>query len=118
MATFALAAVVPGFAQTARDAALRITVSDQTGAVIVNARVTIQPTEPAGEAVEIVTDERGEAAFATLVPGRYSVRAAFPGFEPKQLDDLRLRAGSSTRREMKLSLAKVVGGRGRRSGPA
>jgi hypothetical protein len=98
---------VPALAQTARDAALRITVSDPTDAVIVNARVTIQPTEPAGEAVEVVTDGRGEAVFATLVPGRYSVRAEFPGFEPKQMDDLRLRSGSNTRREMKLSIANV-----------
>jgi Carboxypeptidase regulatory-like domain len=106
--TLAGGGVVPVVAQTARDAALRITVSDQTGAVIVNARVTIQPTEPAGEAVEIATDDRGEAVLATLVPGRYSVRAAFPGFESRQLDDLRLRAGSNTRRELKLSIAKVA----------
>jgi Carboxypeptidase regulatory-like domain len=99
---------VPVSAQATRAAALRVTVADQTGAVIVNARVTILPVEPAGEPVEVVTDERGEALAATLAPGRYSVRAEFPGFEPRQLDDLRLRAGSSTRREMKLNLAKVA----------
>ena len=70
--------------------------------------VTILPTDPAGRHIEVVTDERGEAAFATLAPGRYSVRAEFPGFEPRQLDDVRLRAGSNTRREMKLTLAKVA----------
>ena len=87
---------------------LRITVADQTGAIIVNAKVTIQPVEPAGQPVEVMTDERGEAVVATLAPGRYSVRAEFPGFEPRQIDDVRLRAGSSTRREMKLNLAKVA----------
>jgi Carboxypeptidase regulatory-like domain len=101
---------VPVFAQTTRDAALRVTVADQTGAIIVNAKVTIQPVEPAGPAVEAVTDERGEALVGTLAPGRYSVRAEFPGFEPRQLDDLRLRAGSSTRREMKLNLGSIRAG--------
>ena len=99
---------LPALAQTGRDAALRITVADQTGAIIVKARVTVVPLEPAGAPIEVVTDERGEAALATLVPGRYLVRAEFPGFDPRQLDDLRLRAGSSTRREMKLDLAKVA----------
>ena len=98
----------PAWAQTARDASLRITVLDQTGAIIVNSQVTIVAVDPAGQAVEVVTDERGEAVAATLAPGRYSVRAEFPGFEPRQIDDLRLRAGSNTRREMKLNLAKVA----------
>jgi hypothetical protein len=96
------------WAQPARDASLRVTVVDQTGAIIVNSQVTIVPVEPVGQAVEVVTDERGEAVAATLAPGRYSVRAEFPGFEPRQIDDLRLRAGSNTRREMKLNLAKVA----------
>ncbi len=73
----------PALAQAARDASLRVTVVDQTGAIIVNSQVTIVPVEPAGQAVEIVTDERGEAVAATLAPGRYSVRAEFPGFEPR-----------------------------------
>ncbi len=98
----------PALAQTARDASLRITVLDQTGAIIVNSQVTIVPVDPAGQAIEVVTDARGEAVAATLAPGRYSVRAEFPGFEPRQIDDLRLRAGSNTRREMKLNLAKVA----------
>ena len=101
-------AVPPAVAQTTRDAALRVTVADQTGAIIVNAKVTVLPIDPAGAAVEIVTDERGEAHLTSLLPGRYAVRAEFPGFEPRQLDDVRVRAGSSTRREMKLNLAKVA----------
>ena len=98
----------PALAQTARDASLRITVARPDRRRHRQRQVTIQPVEPAGQAIEVVTDERGEAVAATLAPGRYSVRAEFPGFEPRQLDDLRLRAGSSTRREMKLNLAKVA----------
>jgi hypothetical protein len=98
----------PAQAQTARDAALRVTVADQSGAVIVNAKVTVVPTEPAGAPIEVATDERGEASLTSLAPGRYAVRAEFPGFDPRQIDDVRLRAGTSTRREMKLNLAKMA----------
>jgi Carboxypeptidase regulatory-like domain len=103
------AAIVPwAAAQTARDAGLRIVVFDPTGAVIVNASVRLLPTEPSGEAIDGVTNSQGEATFTRLVPGRYAVSAGFPGFEPKQIDDVRLRAGSTPRREIKLNLAKVA----------
>jgi hypothetical protein len=98
----------PAQAQNARDAVLRVTVADQTGAVIVNAKVTVVATDPAGAPLEIATDEHGEVHLTSLAPGRYAIRAEFPGFDPRQLDDVRLRAGSSTRREMKLSLAKMA----------
>ena len=98
----------PALAQSARNATLQVTVIDQSGAIIVNARVTVQPIDPAGPPVEIMTDARGEATARSLAPGRYSLRAEFPGFEPRLIDDVRLRAGSSTRREMKLALARVA----------
>src|ERR1700752_1299185 len=85
----------PAFAQAGREAALRVTVADQTGAIIVNARVTVLPTEPAGPRIEVLRDEHGDASLSALPPGRSSVRAEFPGFEPRQLDDLRLRGGSN-----------------------
>jgi hypothetical protein len=56
-----VAGATPVRAQEPREAALRITVSDPTGAIIVSARVTVLPTEPAGPPHEAVTDERGEA---------------------------------------------------------
>ncbi|HET7217304.1 MAG TPA: carboxypeptidase regulatory-like domain-containing protein, partial [Vicinamibacterales bacterium] len=95
-------------AQTNRDASIKVVVVDQTGAVIVNAAVRLQPIEPAGPTVDAVTNDQGEAAFAGLAPGRYAVRAEFPGFDPKQLDDVRVRAGGMARRELKLSIAKVA----------
>jgi Carboxypeptidase regulatory-like domain len=104
----ALALADPSSAQTPREAGLRVIILDPTGAVIVNAAVSLVPVEPAGQAIETLTNDRGEAVFSGLAPGRYVVRAGFPGFEPKQIDDLRLRAGSTPRREMTLNLAKVV----------
>jgi Carboxypeptidase regulatory-like domain len=95
-------------AQAPRDTAVRIVVFDQSGGIIVNAVVRLLPIEPAGQPVETTTNDQGEAVFTGLTAGRYAVSAGFPGFETRQIDDLRLRAGSSTRREMKLNLAKVA----------
>ena len=98
---------VPAAAQSApRDATLRIVVADQTGAVIVGARVTLQATAPAGAPIVAVTNERGEALFTGLTPGRYSAQAQFEGFETQQVTELRLRAGAS-RREIRLPIARV-----------
>lgn len=97
----------PAASQTTRDAALRVSVVDQSGAVIVNAKVTLQPLDPSGQPIETTTNDRGEAAFTSLLPGRYAIRAEFPGFDPRRIDDVRLRAGSNPRREMKLNLAKI-----------
>jgi hypothetical protein len=95
-------------AQTSRDTAIRVVVVDQTGGIIVNAIVTLQPIDPAGAAIEAKTNDQGEAIFGGLTAGRYAVRSEFPGFEPKQLDDVRVRRGTTARREMKLNLAKVA----------
>jgi hypothetical protein len=101
-------ASAPLAAQSASgDATLRIVVADQSGAVIVGARVTLQATSPAGAAVETVTDQRGEATFGSLAPGRYTVQAGFDGFETQRINDLRLGRGA-TRRAMRLPIAKVA----------
>jgi hypothetical protein len=94
-------------AQTPKEATLKVTIADQSGAVIPGARVTLQPADPAGAAKEILTDEKGEAEFAGLAPGRVTVRAEFPGFETRQIDDLRLRAGL-TKRDLRLPIGKVT----------
>ena len=108
LTVIAMASAATAAPQPPRDAALRIVVLDPTGAVIVNATVRLLPVEPSGGAIEAVTNQQGEAIFTALPPGRYSASAGFPGFEPKQIDDVRLRAGSNGRREMKLNLAKVA----------
>jgi hypothetical protein len=92
-------------AQSAKEATLRVTVLDQSGAIIPAARVTLQPVDPAGAPRELTTDERGEAVFTALPLGRYVVRGEFAGFEPGQIEDLRLRAGA-TRRELRLPIAR------------
>ena len=76
----------PRVAETDKDAMLRVTVLDQSGAIIPAAHVTLQPIDPPGAPQELSTDQRGEAVFTGLPPGRYAVRAEFAGFEPRQID--------------------------------
>ena len=71
---------------------------DPTGAVLPNATVTIVGTEAATKAATldpVKADDKGQATIDKLVPGRYTVRAEFPGFTPAELKDQRLRAGDN-----------------------
>src|SRR5262245_7436795 len=100
--TFFLAA--PALAQSRTDATLHLTVVDESGGVIVGARVEVKPLA-GGEAVSLDTGGRGEATFAALAPGRFAIHVEASGFEPSDVRDLRLRAGDA-RREIKLGIAQ------------
>ena len=79
-AALALFLASPVLAQTSTtDAQLRLTIVDQTGAVIPAATVTVKPA--AGEPVVFVSDEQGIATSA-LTPGAVTVQVEFPGFLP------------------------------------
>lgn len=91
---FAQAATAPA----ANAGTLRVTVVDQTGAVIVGAKVTVTSAEDATRAAApapVVTSDAGIATVPALAPGRYSVQAEFPGFETRQLKDVRIRPGEN-----------------------
>src|SRR5688572_8769635 len=103
-----IALSTPAEAQAPRDGRLIITVADQTGAVLPNARVTITPQDTPGAAAlpTITTSPQGIATFQALAPGRYLVRAEFDGFEATTVRDVRVRAGDN-RQSVVLGLAKV-----------
>lgn len=84
----ALLAMAPA-QQPARNVRVTVTVVDQTGAVIPNAKVTIPP----GEAV--ATDEKGIATISGLAAGKVSITAEFPGFETRTLKDIAIKAGDN-----------------------
>ena len=98
----ALLAMGPS-AQAARDTRVAVTVVDQTGAVIQNAKVTVTPAvdpkAPAAPApaaaAPVMTNDKGVATITGLTPGRYSLQGEFPGFEPRLLKDVQLRAGDN-----------------------
>jgi hypothetical protein len=96
-------------AQTARPGTLQVTVVDQSGAVIGNATVTVEGAEAATKGqtpAPVQTNAQGIANLAGLPPGRYSVRAEFPGFETRALPEVRVRAGDN-KQVMMLPIAGV-----------
>jgi hypothetical protein len=90
-------------AQAPRETRVAVTVVDQTGAVIPNAKVTVTaavdakatPAAAAPAAEPALTNDKGVATIAGLAPGRFSIQAEFPGFEPRTLKDIALRAGDN-----------------------
>src|SRR5262245_56530896 len=81
---------LPAQAQTPTGTLL-ITVLDPSGAVIVEATVAIAGIEPATKSVmpaPVKTTAQGVARIPDLMPGRYTVKAEFPGFQTRVLPDV------------------------------
>lgn len=79
-------------------AKLLLTVVDPSGGVIPGATVTITGAEAGNKDVAIAPAKTSDAGLATvekLTPGRYTIRAEFPGFSPAELKEQRLRAGDN-----------------------
>src|SRR5262245_6401336 len=93
----------PVFAQNRRpvEARLRVTVVDQTGAAIRNARVTINKQQQT-----LATDKLGEVNFGDLAPGKYQLQVAGEGFTPITVEDVNVRPGAN-KIEVKLEVANV-----------
>ena len=85
-------------AQTAPAGTLRVTVIDQTDAVVVGATVTVTGADETTKSVTIApvqTTNAGVAAVLGLKPGRYTIDIEFPGFEKRTITDVRIRAGEN-----------------------
>src|SRR5262245_28507446 len=96
----ALALIFPAglLAQPAPAGVLRVTVVDPTGAVIVGATVTVAGIDQANLSVKpepILTSAEGVATIPRLAPGRYTVEAAFDGFETRKIPEVRVRNGDN-----------------------
>ena len=96
----ALAGAGSAAAQSAdRLGRLVVTVVDQTQAVLPDATVSVTaqregaPVPPA----KATTSKVGVAVFENLEPGRYTIQAEFPGFEPAAIRDVRVRPGDNRR---------------------
>jgi len=84
--------------QQASTATLRVTVVDQTSAIVVGAAVTVHgadETTKATTAGPVQTSDAGVAVIPALAPGRYTIEAEFPGFEKRVLADVRVRTGEN-----------------------
>lgn len=80
----------PAFAQ-APTASLAGKVTDQTGAVIPHATVTV--TGPAGQQASATTNQEGSFEIHSLTPGTYNVSAGAKGFATLQKSGVELTAG-------------------------
>jgi hypothetical protein len=93
----------PILAQNRRpvEARLRVTVVDQTGAAIPNARVTINKLRQT-----LTTGKPGEVNFGDLAPGKYQLQIVAEGFAPVTVEDVNVRPGANNL-EVKLDVAGV-----------
>ena len=87
---------------------LSVTVMDQTTGILPKAAVVLEGQDQALASVrrEGHTSGFGVAVFEDLEPGRYTVRAEFPGFQTTLVRDVRVRAGDN-RRTITLQLEKL-----------
>ncbi|HVL68058.1 MAG TPA: TonB-dependent receptor [Vicinamibacterales bacterium] len=88
---------------------LRLIVKDPSGAVVPGAMVQVKGAEERTASIvrsDIASDSQGVALATELLPGRYSVDVAFPGFETLIIPDVRVRTGDN-RREAMLAIQKI-----------
>src|SRR5690242_8910057 len=82
-------------AQSPNTATMIVVVTDQTGAVVTDARVTVLNTST-GASREAVSGTDGRATFAALsLTGTYKVTVVREGFGPEERQDLALRSGET-----------------------
>src|SRR5215467_12447271 len=77
-----------------RTTSLRGQVSDQVGAVIVGATVTL--TDANGKKALVQTDDNGAYRFDNVANGVYTLSAQQKGFTSERIDDLQISTGVTT----------------------
>lgn len=97
-------------AQDVRPGRVQVTVVDPTGGGLPGADVMLtsldaapRPATPAA----MKTNDRGVAVFENVVPGRYSISAAFPGFDLGLVREVRTRPAAESRHVVTLPLSKL-----------
>lgn len=83
------------------------TVTDQTGAVVPRATVSVT-NEQTGLRRESVTDDQGRYTFQNLPEGRYSVSLAAPGFKPFTQTGVSVTINTVTRSDISIELGAVT----------
>jgi hypothetical protein len=83
-----------------RTGSLRGQVSDELGALVVGATVTLTTTD--GTQKTAVTNAEGTYTFTTLAPGQYTIRIAAPGFTPYEKTEVAIAAGPRTTHDARL----------------
>ena len=79
------------------------TVTDSTGAVVPNAKVTI--TGPTGQTIHTTTTGSGTYSSGSLVPGAYTIRIEGKGFKTTQLTS-NVQVGNAANGDVKLEIGQ------------
>ena len=92
---FVLIAFMKSFGQeqgkAAADCAINGTVTDQTGAVLPDAKASL--TKPDGTKIESQVNDNGGYSFTGLTPGTYKLLVSAPNFSDMTFDNVSLAAG-------------------------
>ena len=103
---FTLAMRVPAFGQGETTSAIVGSVTDQTGAAISGATVTVADAEN-GLKRSVKTDDSGRFGFAQLKPGTYSVKAVADGFQAQENGAVSAGLGQKQTVDFKLNVASA-----------
>src|SRR5438093_2277951 len=99
-----LAGMLPLSAQTA--AGLTGTLTDSTGAIVPDARVTVISAET-GARREAVSNDAGLYQFSLLPPGSYSISVQREGFKQVTQEGVRLEVNQTARIDFVLQVGAV-----------
>ncbi len=102
MVLFLLALSLMAFAQQPVGS-IEGTVTDQNGAVLSGARVTITE-KTTGRVVNVTTNSEGFFVARALLPGRYSVKIEQQGFSSSVVEDLTVRIGQVANASVSLKI--------------
>jgi hypothetical protein len=101
---FFLLVATPAFAQTLFQGRIDATVLDAQGRPIPGVTVEISGTSSQTQ----VTDDKGEAHFLNLTPGKYGLTASLSGFRTFQAQNIEVTAGTSVPLNISMSVAGVT----------
>src|SRR5579884_2802221 len=91
-AVMVLGLAIPAFA-AGRPGSISGFVRDASGVPQMGALVEI--LQPASQALQVFTDEKGHYTIAGLLPGNYTVKVSMPSFMPALKERIGIRAGST-----------------------
>lgn len=86
------------------EASLRVVVLDSNGAAIASSRVQVKIGDEHAQTLD--TDQRGEAIFTNLMPGKIQIHVEAAGFAPRDIGDAPLKPGGN-QLEVRLEVAEV-----------
>src|SRR6202035_3063831 len=94
---------VRAFAQDASTGAIRGTVSDSSGRLIIDASIALVDSAQ-GFRYFVTSDSEGRFVFEFLPPGEYSARAVAPDMSPQLTPTLHIAVGATLELEFKLQV--------------